>query len=265
MFKFAYGDIDFAYKMDKASDPSDDYASHMHYHNEIVFLVSGDVDYHVETQQKHLQRGDLIFIPSGKYHYADVNKNEMYERFVLKFPDTVLPSFLVKKIHKFNNYFSTRKELQTLFTQLDAYFNNFSDEELYILYCCEVTKLVLFLCNDYTERKQQCNDMISSILKYIDEHIQEKISLSILGEELHFSVPYISNEFKKYTKMPLMQYIRTKKIIAAHNMILAGKKKNEVALLFGFADYSTFYRDYVKVMGFAPSSANTSTPPIPEE
>ena len=39
-----------------------------------------------------------------------------------------------------------------------------------------------------------------------------------------------------------MKYIRTKKIIAVRQMILGGAKKTEAAELFGFENYSTFYR-----------------------
>ena len=45
-----------------------------------------------------------------------------------------------------------------------------------------------------------------------------------------------------------------KKIIAAHQMILAGEKKSAVAEMFDFKDYSTFYRSYVKIIGHAPGS-----------
>ena len=57
-------------------------------------------------------------------------------------------------------------------------------------------------------------------------------------------------------KIPVMQYVRYKKIIAAHQMILAGAKKSVVAELLDFNDYSTFYRSYVKIIGHAPTDRN---------
>lgn len=255
MFKFKYKDLDFSYKLDSASDPADDYQSHMHYFNELIFFIDGDVKYTVESNTEQLKRGDLVFIPSGKYHFAEVKKDSMYERYVLKFSDSIMPDFLRNKIHGANFFFGNHRELQPQFDQLDSYYNNFSDEELYTLFVCEIVKMMILLFKNPTDVKRQYNNMLSPILRYIDENIQNSITLDTLSEQFHFSKSYISNEFKKYIKMPLMQYIRTKKIIAAHNMLLTGRKKYEVAEIFGFDDYSTFYRTYVKVMGFSPAAA----------
>lgn len=258
MFKFEYKDIDFSYKIDRASDPADNYQRHMHYFNELIFFIDGDVKYTVESNTVQLRKGDLIFIPSGKYHFATVGQEAIYERYVLKFSDSVMPPFLREKMHASNCFFGNHKELQPQFDQLDSYYNNFSDEELYTLFVCEIIKTMVLLCKNPTDVRRQYNNMLSPILRYIDENIQNSITLDELSEYFHFSKSYISNEFKKYIKMPLMQYIRTKKIIAAHNMLLTGRKKYEVAELFGFEDYSTFYRTYVKVMGFPPAAASKS-------
>ena len=90
-------------------------------------------------------------------------------------------------------------------------------------------------------------------VKHIDENIREPITLDSLAENFNFSKSYISNEFRKAMKIPIMQYVRAKKIIAAHRLILNGEKKRVVAEMFSFDDYSTFYRSYVKVMGFSPT------------
>lgn len=254
MFKFVYKDIDFSYKLDKASDPADDYHRHMHYFNELIYFIDGDVNYTVESDSVRLSKGDVIFIPSGKYHFAEINKQKMYERFVLKFPNTIMPDFLRKKMYGANSFFGNHKELQTQFSQLDSYYNNFTDEELYTIFVCEIIKMMILMCKEPSDVKKQYNEMLSPIMRYIDENIQEDITLDSLSEHFNFSKSYISNEFKKHIKIPLIQYVRTKKIIAAHNMLLAGKKKCEVAELFGFKDYSTFYRAYVNVMGFSPSN-----------
>lgn len=255
MFRFEYKDIDFSYKIDRASDPKDNYQRHMHYFNELIYFIDGDVKYTVESDTMQLKKGDLIFISPGKYHFAQVGKEAVYERFVLKFSDSVMPPFLREKMHAANSFFGEHKELQALFTQLDSYYNNFTNEELYSLFVCEIVKTMILLCKTPQDVNRQYNTLLSPILRYIDENIQSPISPDSLSEHFHFSKSYIGNEFKKYIKMPLMQYIRTKKIIAAHNMLLAGRKKTEVAELFGFEDYSTFYRTYLKVMGFPPTAA----------
>lgn len=253
MFKFAYKDINFSHKLDFASDPTDDYHRHMHAFNELIYFVDGDAYYTVESDSVHLQKGDFIFIPSGRYHFANINKKVAYDRYILQFPNSMIPSFLVQKMYNANPFYGSHKELQTLFSQLDSYCENFTDEELYVIFLCDLIKILIIINKDHTDMGGQHNGMIAPIIKYIDENIQSKITIESLSKEFNYSKSYLSNTFKKAMNVPLMQYVRTKKIIAAHNMLLAGGKKGEIAELFGFKDYSTFYRAYVNVMGFPPS------------
>jgi methylphosphotriester-DNA--protein-cysteine methyltransferase len=58
-------------------------------------------------------------------------------------------------------------------------------------------------------------------------------------------------------KAPIIQYVRTKKILAAHKMIEGGSKPYQVAKELGFDDYSTFYRCYVSIIGSAPANSNS--------
>ena len=97
MFQFVYKDIDFAHKLDQASSPTENYEKHIHYFNEIVLFVTGDANYTVETELRKLQPGDIIYIPSGKYHFATVNSESRYERYVLKFPDEYVHKYIKQK------------------------------------------------------------------------------------------------------------------------------------------------------------------------
>lgn len=74
-----------------------------------------------------------------------------------------------------------------------------------------------------------------------------------MSKEFNYSCSHICNEFKKYVKIPIMKYIKTKKLIAARDEIIAGRKKNEVAEEYSFENYSTFYRLYMKTFKSSPS------------
>ena len=52
MFTFTYKNVDFAHKMDYASAPNDEYGKHMHPFLEILFFVSGDAEYTVESEKR---------------------------------------------------------------------------------------------------------------------------------------------------------------------------------------------------------------------
>ena len=255
MFRFIYKDIDFSYKIDTANDPADDYTRHMHPFNEIIFFIGGEVTYTIEDESAKLNSGDFLFIPAGKYHFADINRTKLYERYVLQFPNSILPDFLVAEFHDLNHFLGSHKELNNQFSQFDSYYGNFSEQELYTLYLCELIKIMVLVGRQPADIQRQCNEVLSPIIRYIDENLQEPITLESLSNRFNYSKSYISSEFNRQMHISIMRYIRTKKIIAAHNMLLAGKKKGEVAEYFGFHDYSTFYRAYISVMGYPPSGS----------
>lgn len=257
MFSFVHDNIDFAHKLDNSTTPSENFERHMHYFNEILFFVSGDVNYTVESETHKLEPGDIVLIPSGKYHFATINLSVPYERYVLKFPDQIIPPSLVCKKNKQFSFFSNTKKYFLSFQNLDEYYENFADkDDVYALFVCELVKLLVMLCRETSTTETKQNEIITKIINYIDENIHNNISLDSLSEAFSFSKSYISNEFKKHMKTPIMQYVRFKKIIAAHSMILNGYKKTTVAELFGFENYSTFYREYIKIMGSTPNGKN---------
>lgn len=253
MFRFEHNNLDFSHKLGTASVPIDDYNKHLHTFNEILYFVRGTVKYNVESESRVLSEGDLVLVRPGKYHFAEVNDQEEYERYVLKFPDSALPPHLAERLKKQSSFFGNVKKYGIIFNQLDSYVDNFSTEDTYSLFVAELTKLLVMLCKEQTVTATHHDDFIATLVDYVDNNIQETITLNSLAKHFNFSKSYISNEFRRTMKMPVMQYVRHKKIIAAHQMILAGEKKSVVAELFNFKDYSTFYRSYVKIIGHAPA------------
>ena len=141
-----------------------------------------------------------------------------------------------------------------LFGHLDELYENFEGKELYLLYCNIVCEIILNLCKNRTESRVVLADSkMTPIVQYINENLREPLTILDLCERFHFSQSYICKEFKAYMKTPLMKYVRSKKIMAAHEQIERGEKPTRVAELFGYVDYSTFYRTYTSVMGFPPS------------
>lgn len=247
MFNFVCKDIDFAHKLDKPSLPTEEYYKHIHPFNEILFLVRGIVDYTVESETRRLTEGDIVFIPSGKYHFATIDLSVPYERYVCKFPDFLVPAYLKKKIASGSVFFENARKFAVIFNQFDLYAEQFAEQEIYTLFTSEITKLMVLLCHEVQQTSKH-NDFIESLINFIDANMGAKITVDVLCDEFHYSKSFINNEFKKHMKIPVMQYIRSKKIIAAYQMILSGMKKNEAAEMFGFDTYSTFFRAYRKLM-----------------
>ena len=254
MFSFLYEDIDFAHKLDRASSPDDEYGKHLHVFVELLYFVSGSVVYHVENREKKLQKGDLILIAPGNYHFAEVDRGNLYERYVFKFPAAFLPKHIDLDSLAEDPFFVADPLILRLIQNFDSIYERFEGPDTYILFRNQIQNLLIFLSHLRTEGGSQTSDsVVSEAIRYIDSHIRDPLTLEGIAKDLHFSTSYLASRFKREMKTSIMRYVRSKKIVLAHALVSSGSKPHEVAEALSFDDYSTFYRSYTKMIGRPPS------------
>lgn len=257
MFSYTYRSIDFAHKLDKTPKAAPDFEEHFHDFYELFFFISGNALYHVEEEYHLLTHGDVLLIQPGKHHYVTFKDLTPYERYVLKFPSYLLPDYLKEKFIGRSAFFLKAKILLPLFMRLDKYYNMYDGEDLYTLFSQNAVEILINLSHYFPNTKPLVtNNRITPILQYINSNLNLPLTINDLCEKFYCSQSYICKQFRAYMKVPIMKYIRTKKIMAAHNQILQGKSPTKVAEMFGYSDYSTFYRSYIAVIGSSPSSKN---------
>lgn len=260
MLNFIYKDIDFQHKLDEAGHSSEIFEKHIHPFNELLYFISGNVVYTVEGESRKLEPGDIIYIPSGKYHFATVDTTSEYERCVIKFPDYYVPQH-IKKIRDYHpSFLRSKQQYVYMFKEFDEMRKAYSNDEIYTICMCNVIRLLVEIYHSSTTPLQkEVPAIIKLLIDYINDNLDKKITLESLSRASNFSKSYISNEFKLYMKTPIIQYVRNKKILAAHKMIEDGSRPYQVAKQFGFDDYSTFYRSYVSIIGHPPADSSFKT------
>lgn len=95
-------------------------------------------------------------------------------------------------------------------------------------------------------------EVTRKILAYIDEHIQEKISLSELAELVGYSPFYFSKLFSESFGMPVTGYVRMRKLQYALASLSEGKAVLEVSLLYAFDSHEGFTRSFTQLFGITP-------------
>lgn len=94
------------------------------------------------------------------------------------------------------------------------------------------------------------NDKLKNILHYLDEHYTEDISLDMLAEQFYISKYYLSREFKKEYGTTIIQYVLTKKITNAKELLrYSNSSIEEIARLCGIDDASYFNKVFKKMEG----------------
>ena len=80
--------------------PGDTVIIHSHEFHEVVYCITGGVEYIIDTERYHLNRGDILIIPAGVSHAPIIPPSlaEPYRRYVLwlsnEFSQLVLTMFL---------------------------------------------------------------------------------------------------------------------------------------------------------------------------
>jgi AraC-like DNA-binding protein len=106
-----------------------------------------------------------------------------------------------------------------------------------------------------TEQLRETDDSrlkekLKNIVSYLDGHYTEDISLDRLSQMFFISKYYLSREFKKEYGMTVIQYILSKKITCAKELLrYSNSSIEEIATLSGIGDPSYFNKVFRKLEG----------------
>lgn len=261
MFTFDYRDVSFAHKTGFSSSPKDEFHKHMHHFYEVIYFECGAVEFHVEGMSQILSPGDVVFIQPGQFHFAEVDRGQVYQRYVCKVPEEALPQYLREKIAHFDPFFTHCESLLPQLAELDSYAEEFAEapDDMRVLCLSRMTEILIRLGKKENVHLEEHKDSVArDLVNYIEAHLGEHLTLEVLAKAFHYSTSYVATTFRKEMHVSLISYVRGKKIMAAHALILHGVKPSDAAALMGFVDYSTFFRSYQKMLGFSPSNARRS-------
>ena len=90
-------------------------------------------------------------------------------------------------------------------------------------------------------------------IKYIDANFQEDLSVTEMAKRSAMSKSSFCNTFLEITGRPFKKYLNVKRIEHAVSLIKKGYQLTTIYRLCGYKDYSTFIRNFKKVMGATPS------------
>lgn len=95
--------------------------------------------------------------------------------------------------------------------------------------------------------------LIRQAVSYINTHLYQELSLTVLCEAMGVSPSYFSRLFKKETGVGFLKYVRMKKLEQARQLLKnTGYQASRVAELLGYHNYSYFYQIYKEQFGFSP-------------
>ena len=120
--------------------------------------------------------------------------------------------------------------------------------------CIDNLKIALFQQESAREESQEEERPILAITRYLQEHLSEDVSLSVLAEEFHLSAQYISQLFKNEIGVNFLAYFTNIRMERAKKLLLSSSASiGEIAEQLGFGDYRVFTKVFKKAEGVTPS------------
>lgn len=245
--------------------------SHSHDYYEFYFFLEGNVSIVIEDVAYPLRYGDMVLIPPQTAHYRIIHDtNRPYRRFVFWISRDYLArlmqeapvyGYLMQKVQTTKQYLFSNDVITfhaiefQIFTLIEeTKFERFG-REARIPLCInalllQLNRIVYEREHPKTAKEQQ--NLCQSVIYYIEEHLEEELSLEHLEEQFFVSKYHIAHTFKHQMGLSVHQYILKKRMQASREAILGGESIGTVYLKYGFKDYSSFYRAFKKEYGVSP-------------
>lgn len=265
----------------KSIDAPFDYTDDMHNHfcHEVLIVLDGELRLYTEFSGKILKRGDVGLIPRYLFHTGDIQTPDRYDRIVINVSDEILKKASSKKMDLtscFEPYDADDKSLHTIHLEED-------DLEAIHKYAIELQRniehpvvgsdiladaylklIMVKVTSNYTDyplvdSPDVLPDIVSRTFEYIDAHLTEDLSLSVLEKVVHHNGTYISRCVKKFSGLSIQQYIIAKKIALACRLLQEGYSPSDVCYMSGFNNYSNFSRTFSKQVGRSPKQLQMAT------
>ena len=95
-------------------------------------------------------------------------------------------------------------------------------------------------------------EIITASAAYIEAHLKDPLSVEQLAAIAGFSPYYYCRLFSLYMEMPVMEYVRRRRLAYAAADLCEGGRILDIAMDYGFESHNGFSKAFRKVYGYSP-------------
>lgn len=196
-----------------------------HYHEfyKLLFLRSGSGGYSVEGQRYTLEAGDVVLVGSQCVHRPEFEKGMLYERVIIYIspqfleehstPDCPLADiFNGKSGHVL--HLSDPEAIWSLSDALEQELagNNYGralrSNSLLLMLFIEIARNIQHPKAAFVAPLTPADSRIAQLLRYIDAHLSEELSIDHLAEQLYLSKFHMMRLFRQETGQSIHSYLQ---------------------------------------------------------
>jgi len=244
---------------------------HYHAFDKLVFFLSGQVEYSVESETYQLCAGDLLTIARGQLHRMHAKGATPYERIILYLSRGYLLSLapeaggLAQCFDRAQQQGSSllrlgESERAALMILLQKLERSLNDSSRYASAFSQalLTELMILICraaeNPATPLPDaQTDEKIAQALSYIQTHLGENLACDAIAAHLFMSRSSFQHRFRTATGYSPHAYIRLKRLLRASELLSDGHPAVKVGKMCGYTDHSAFCHAFTQHFGMPPS------------
>ncbi|MDG3087778.1 AraC family transcriptional regulator [Vibrio hannami] len=231
---------------------------HAHDYLQVVIGLQGTVEFDINGKGNYMAPGQgCIITESAEHAFGGVNSPS--DIFVLNFyADTEINQLNLSRLNEMaqkDYYFQLDDQLRQLINLLAVEIES-NPDNLLLSQSCNHT--IIALLNQHirifqSDSRSYRLDM-EAINRYIEKHIDRKISVAQLAGCVFLSESQFHHLFKESVGVTPHQYVLSKRVEYAKKLMEhGGYSLSHVAHMSGFAGHSTFTHAFSKLVGISPS------------
>ncbi|NSW90906.1 MAG: helix-turn-helix transcriptional regulator [Firmicutes bacterium] len=242
-----------------------------HFHNsyEIIYVVEGKAQFHINNKAYNITPGNIIFINNLESHHLKVISYPYKRYFILIDPlwfqsvinDPILLSLFKNRPWHFRHTICLDTAIRDVITELfTKMFAEFKDKKDYWILAIEsyLQKLLVLLYRNYRGifplvSYTKPMETIFQVQKHIEENCTGEISLETVSKLFYIDKYYLSRLFRETTGFTFKEYLILQRISRAkERLFYTNNSITKVGIDSGFNNVNHFIRIFKKYTGTTP-------------
>ncbi len=214
---------------------------------DLTFVLQGKLTYTFDGQTQVLKKNDAILLPPGTIQSREKEpggvKFVSFNFYVNQCAIIPLEKFIPNCIS------ADIKKIVSAFPQSHLTPYGYAKEK--------VANLLNYILLDLIYRTTQIskNEHVQKIIRYIDAHITENLSLQSVSREIGLSKEHVATIFKKEMGQTLCNYLNERKMTLAKELLFDNAMcLTDVAAYLGYNNYNYFSRLFKRYFDITPSA-----------
>ena len=212
-----------------------------------LIITEGSFSFTLGGEEFTIEENEIAYFPMNEYFERQVITPISFHQFAFN-TDTSHPYYAKLKAGKLS---ISKKDVRRIIKNLDYLLHLPDRKDLHSHYIEHI------IVQNYIKKRQQdispkgYPESIVTVIRYMSEHLDEKIDIDSLAELVHMSHVGLLKKFKQHTGHTLNHYLIMLRMSLAKQLLLENTLRiNEIATRCGYANsyyFSNAFREYYRV------------------